>query len=651
MGEAYDARLEMPGWNRARFDDRAWANAIPAAANGSTKAKFFDGGGSREVELGFVRPARLQAYPGPPVRAIQEIKPVGISSPAPGKWIFNLGQNFAGTVRLKVKAPAGTRLQLRYGEMVHPDGRLMTENLRKARATDFYTCSGQAQGETWTPAFTFHGFQYVELTGLPTQPGLDAITGLVLHSDTPLASNFECSDPMVNRLFHNIVWTQRANFLELPTDCPQRDERLGWMGDAQIYARTATWNADVAAFYSKWLTEVVEAQLPSGAYPDYAPWPFQHGKAYATAWTDAGIIVPHTVWQVYGDTRLLERMWPSMTRFMDWRQKVSPDRRGRKLADANTWGDWLNVKEQTPLEFIDAAYFKWDAGLMARMARALGRSEDATMYARLEQEVARQFALDYLLGNGLLKVDTQTAYALAISFGLLPEAEVPAAARRLAEKIAQNGYRMATGFLGTKPLLPALTAGGQHDLAARLLQSRKFPSWGFEVENGATTIWERWDSFTRDHGFNGAGGDQNAAMNSFAHYSFGAVCEWMFNSLAGMETDGPGFQRLVIRPRPPTPGSNPDQPPIFWVKASYQSPNGPVRTEWRRDGRRFELLVVVPPNVQALIHLPASAQAVITEGGQALEQSVGLRLVSRGAGEAVLEVGSGRYRFMVSDLP
>ena len=281
MGESYDARKEFKSWANAGFDDSQWDAAINASENGSVPATFYEFRNAekpedrveikgRPIDLGFQRPPKLEAFPGLPVRAIEEIKPVAITEPTNGVYIFNLGQNFAGIVRLKVKGAAGTVIQLRYGEMLYPDGRLMNENYRKARAVDHYILRGDRNGEEWTPRFTFHGFQYVEITGFPGKPGKDAITGIVLHSDTPLTSSFECSDPMANRLFKNIVWTQRANFLDLPTDCPQRDERFGWMGDAQIYVHAATLNADVSAFYTKWLREVMESQRPSGTFPGYA---------------------------------------------------------------------------------------------------------------------------------------------------------------------------------------------------------------------------------------------------------------------------------------------------------------------------------------------------------------------------------------------
>ena len=642
----------MPPWT--------WQPAIRAEDNGSTKAIFSDNTGSREVELGFQKPPKMQFYAAQPIRITQELPAKKITEPKPGVFIFDLGQNFAGVIRLKIKGSAGTQLKLRYGEMLHTDGRLMTENLRRARATDFYKLRGNANGETWTPRFTYHGFQFVEVTGLPEKPSLDAVTGLVLHNDTPLVGEFACSDEVLTKFWKNTQWTQRANFIEMPTDCPQRDERLGWMGDAQIYVRAATYNADVAAFYTKWLDDLEEAQRDFGAYPDYCPYPMGHGapgQTWGTAWTDAGIICPFTIWQVYGDTRVIERHWASMTKFMDWRKKRAPDFRGKK--DGNTWGDWLNVNESTPIEFIDAAYFYYDAYLMSQMARAIGKFKEADEYQMLQARLGAQFAKDYefhdetgkLDGTWRLKVDTQTAYVLALNFGLTPGVFTGGYQKRighLADKIAKNDFRMATGFLGTKPLLPVLTANGQHDLACRLFQSRKFPSWGYEVEQGANTVWERWDSFTKEHGFNGAGGNQNASMNSFSHYSFGAVTEWMFRDLAGIDTDGPGFKRIIIKPGPPTPGSNPDREAISWARAEYGSIHGRIVSYWKRGKEDLDLQVVLPANTKATLFLPAKSLAGITEAGRPLRDARGVKVVQMESDRAVLAVESGSYEFRSS---
>ncbi len=642
MGEAYDARLEMPGWAASEFDDSAWASAIRAEENGSLKAEFIDQSGPREVELGFQKPPRMQAHPGVPIVPIEEIRPVEITEPSPGVYIFNLGQNVSGVVRLKVKGPAGTSIRIRYGEMLHTDGRLMTENLRRARATDTYILRGDAEGETWTPRFTYHGFQYVELTGYPGKPDLDAVTGVVIHSDTPLVSSFECSDKMVNQLFSNVVWTQRANFFEIPTDCPQRDERLGWTGDAEIYVRTASLNADVAAFFTKWLQDLEEAQLPEGPYPDYAPYPMQHGKpnkAFATAWMDAGVICPYTIYRAYGDARVIERHWDSMERFMEYRHRVSPDFLG--VALGNGWGDWLSLNETTPVEYVDTIYFAYTSKLMAEMAEATGKKDAAKKYRQWFDSIAKAYAAKYIDPEGRLTVQTQSAHALALYVGLVPPALCQPFADRLAEMIRQNEVRMATGFLGTRHLLPVLSSYGHNDLAGRLLQSRRFPSWGYEIENGATTIWERWNSFTKDEGF-------MAGMNSFSHYSFGAVCEWMFTDLAGIDQADPGFQNLVIRPMPQTPKSNPEHAAIDWVRAEYDSVRGPVAVQWRREADRFLLDVEIPANTTATIHLPAKSAAAVTEGGQPLAEVPGIRVLRADAGRVQVSLGCGKYRFASS---
>ena len=659
MGETYDARKEMTGWAKPNFDDAKWDAAILASENGRVPATFYEYANAakpgdnveikgRPVDLGFQRPAKLEAFPGLPVRPVEEIKPVAVTSPTNGVYIFNLGQNFAGVVRLKVQGAAGTAIQLRYAEMLYPDGRVMTENLRKARATDHYILRGDKNGETWTPRFTFHGFQYVEVTGYPGTPGKDAITGIVLHSDTPLTSGFECSDPMANRLFKNVVWTQRANFLDLPTDCPQRDERFGWMGDAQIYVHCATLNADVAAFYTKWLREVMESQRPSGTFPGYCPYPFQHGWDFGTAWCDAGVICPWTVWQAYGDTRIIERCWPFMVKFMDWRLATSRNFLG--INHGNDWGDWLSFGKKTPLEYVDTVYFAYTAKLMADMAAAIGKPDEAAKYSELFQRVKTAFNEKYVQADGKLTVDNETAYALALYMELLPPDGRAKLGKILADKLrtgeTADNSGMTTGFLGTRPLLPVLTSVGENDLAVKHFQSRKFPSWGYEVEQGATTIWERWNSFTKEHGFGGADGKQNASMNSFAHYSFGAVCEWMINDLAGIQSDGPGYDKIIIEPHPPTPGSNPDRPPINWVKAHYDSIHGRITSNWRRRENRFELETEIPANTTATIYLPAGSADQITEAGQPLANADGVKFLRLEAGHAVLAVESGKYRFV-----
>jgi alpha-L-rhamnosidase len=649
MGEAYDARAELSGWSEPGFNVSGWDSAIAAGENGSTQAIFYDNTGAREMELGFQAPPRLQAYAAPPIRITEELTPQRMTEPSPGVYIFDLGQNFAGIIRLRAKGAAGAQLRIRYGEMLHPDGRLMTENLRRARATDFYTFRGDPEGETWQPRFTYHGFQFVEITGFTQPPPLDTVTGLVLHNDTPLTGVFSCSDELMTRFWLNTQWTQRGNFVEVPTDCPQRDERLGWMGDAQAYIRTASYNADVAAFFTKWLQDVEESQQSFGAYPDYAPYPMGHGhpgKTFGTAWMDAGIICPWTLWQVYGDTQVLSRHWDSMTRFMNWRMATtSPE--GLGVSIGNPWGDWLNVNEPTPIEFIDTCYHALTCRMMAEMAEALGRSVEAQEYQRRFNATRAAFARAYLEAEGKLRVDTQTAYVLALWMDLLPVDHKAAAADRLARKIEENGGRMATGFLGTKPLLPVLTAHGHHDLAVRLFQSRQFPSWGYAVANGANTVWERWDSYTVEHGFDGMDGNQNAAMNSFSHYAFGAAAEWIFRDLVGIDTEGPGFQHVILRPGIPSPDLSARTKPIDWVRAAYDSIRGRIEVSWRTEGQRLFYEVELPANTMGTLHLPAADAAAIRLDDRELAACEWVQLLGEAKGRVTLRLASGRYRFEV----
>ncbi len=643
MGEKYDARREFAQWDRSGFNSAAWQNAIPAEANPSVKAPFFDNCGEREVDLGFRKPAKLQAYTGPGVKITEELPPVKITEPKPGVYVFDFGTNFAGVVRLKAKGTAGETLTLRYGEMLHPDGSLMTENLRKARATDTYVLKGAPEGEEWVPRFTYHGFQYCEVTGFKSPPNKESLTGLSLQSNTSKTSSFECSDEVTNQLFKNIVRSQGANFLEIPTDCPQRDERLGWMGDAQIYVRSATYNADVASFFTKWLDDVDESQRSVGAYPDYAPYPMgygEQGKTFGTAWMDAGIICPHTIWKVYGDTRVIERHWASMTRFMEFRQASSPSFNGVSIG--NAWGDWLNLKDPTPLELIDSAYFAHTAQLMAEMAEATGRILEAAQYRQTFEDVRKAFASKYLEANGTLLKASQTACVLALQFDLAPRENRSAIGNQLAGLVEANQNRMSTGFLGTKSLLPALTSVGKQSLAVRLFQSREFPSWGYPVVNGATSVWERWDSYTKENSF---GGDSNAAMNSFSHYSFGAVCQWMFQSLAGIDTDGPGYQKILLKPIKPFSRIEGAPEPLTWVKASYASPTGTIKVEWRLDKTQYQYSVEIPPNTSATLHLPTRALDTISVNDKPMEAAKGVKFLQFEDGVSVCELQPGAYRF------
>ena len=604
-GEVYDARLEMPGWSEPEFDDSAWG---PVAVTDAIEAQ-------------------LQAHPGVPIRETGRVEPVAITELKPGVLIVDMGQNFAGVARLKVKGPAGTKVTMRFAEMLNPDGSIYTTNLRTARAADTYVLKGQGE-EVWQPQSTFHGFRYVEVTGYPGKMPEGAITGIAINSDTPLVGSFECSSPMVNQLYRNIVWTQRANFISVPTDCPQRDERMGWTGDAQVFIRAASYNADVGAFFTKWLVDLEDAQRDDGAVYVVAPQVVTDNAGVA-AWSDAAVICPATMYWVYGDVRFLEKHYDMMVRWVEHCRANSKD----LLRPAEGYGDWLSIEADTPKDVLGTAYFAESTKLVARTAEILGKKEDAAKYERLFDQIKAAFNRAYVADDGRIKGNTQTCYTLALWFELLAEEKREAAIRHLVEDIKARDTRLSTGFVGTSCLMPTLTAVGQNQLAYELLLSEKFPSWGYSIKHGATSIWERWDGWTAEKGF------QNPGMNSFAHYSFGAVARWMFQTVAGIDTDGPGFQRLVIRPQPADG--------LSWVKASYRSPHGLIATEWKTEGDRFTLDVTIPANTTAKVYVPADDPARVTESGKPAAEAEGVKLVGTEAGSVVYEVGAGEYRFAV----
>jgi alpha-L-rhamnosidase len=618
MGETYDARAEMPGWSTAELDDSAWSG----------------------VDVTDAIAAKIEAYPGVLVRPFQEIEPVGMTEPEPQTYVFDMGTNFAGFVRLKVDdAEPGQKITLRFTERLNPDGTVYVTNLRGARATDTYICKGDGK-ETWEPRFTFHGFQYVEVTGYPGQPDLDAITGIELTSATPVVGHFECSDEIANTLYHNICQTQRANFIDIPTDCPQRDERMGWMGDAQIYVRTATYNTDVAAFFTKWLVDVEDAQLENGAFTDVAPRIVAEGGGTA-AWGDAGVICPWTIYQVYGDQRILAKHYDAME---EWIVYCKATTNGTLLRPAQGYGDWLSIKADTPKDVLATAYFAYSTKLVARTAAVLGKAQDAQKYQQLFDEIKRAFNKAYVSDDGRIKGNTQTVYVLALAFDLLDEAKQAQAIEYLVEDVQARNWHLSTGFVGTKDLMATLTRFGRTDVAYVLFHNDTFPSWGFSIAHGATSIWERWDGWTPENGF------QDPGMNSFAHYSFGAVCEWMFRTVAGIDTKGPAYKHILIRPRP--------DGKLAWAKTRYDSIRGEIATDWKikareEAGQREEMLtlkVTIPANTTATVYVPTVNAAAIEEGGRPAMRADKVRFVGTDGDNAIFEIGSGDYKF-TTQLP
>jgi len=556
MGESYDARKEIPEWDAPGFDDGEWT---PVAL----------------IDENERLPEKVEPYPGTSVRTVAELPAQAVSEPHPGTYLFDLGQNMVGVVRLRIDVPVGTEIVIRHGEMLKADGSLYTENLRAAKAVDRYIAKGGGE-EVWQPSFTFHGFRYVELSGLPSEPGTDAVTGVVWMSALEETATFQCSDEKVNQLFSNIQWGFRGNYLDVPTDCPQRDERLGWTGDTQIFMKSATFLADVREFFDKWLQDLHDAQRADGAYPDIAPTLGRLGHGH-TAWADAGIICPFMLWQTYGEIRFAKRWWSEMCRYMDF---LFTDGNIHNGPDAVSYGDWLSVGSETPNEFIGHAYRLYDCRLMKEMAGALGKEDEVQRFAGLEEKARALFIEKFVGADGHLAVKTQTAYALVVAMGLFDGEPLSLAAEDLAENIRRNRGYLSTGFVGVGYLCPALSKCGHHDLAVQLLLNEDYPSWLYEVNNGATTVWERWNSWSHEHGF----GD--VSMNSFNHYAFGAVFEWMFESLAGIKAATPGFQTLEV-----SPGLT-DR--FDFVKASFESPQGRISIHWKKTETGFEVELETP---------------------------------------------------------
>ncbi|BEL04251.1 hypothetical protein Q0Z83_024420 [Actinoplanes sichuanensis] len=614
-GETYDARLDPPGWRTSAFDDSTWSAATVRDTSTDDPT------------------SRLVAQVDPPVKVTGELAAKTVTQVKPGVWVFDLGQNMVGSTRLEVTGEAGQTVRIRHAEVLNPDGTVYTANLRTAQATDYYTLAGTGT-EVYEPRFTFHGFRYVELTGYPGTPDLSTVTGRVIGTAAPFTGELTTSDPMVNQLQSNIVWGQRGNFLSVPTDTPARDERLGWTGDINVFAETATFNMDSLSFLTKWLADMRDAQSANGAYPDVAPRSCC-GEG-VSGWADAGITVPYTLWKRYGDTKVLTDHYDSMRRYVDYVQATSD---GLLRPNAGPYLDWLNLDDPTPAGVVGTAYAAYSTRLFAEMAAALGRTADAERYGARATAVTRAFADAYISADGRIQGDSQTAYVLALSMNLVPATLRDAAGKRLAERVASRGHHLSTGFLGTPDLLPALTDTGNLDIAYRLLTNRDYPSWGYEIARGATTIWERWDSIKPDGTFGDVG------MNSFNHYAYGAVGDWMYRTIGGIRPDdgAPGYRHVTIAPKP---GGG-----LTSATAAYRSRYGRFVSDWSLDAAgQMSLNVTVPGNTTATVEIPAVSRWAVTEGGRPAADADGVTFVRMDGPTAVFTVGAGSYRFAVDTV-
>jgi alpha-L-rhamnosidase len=627
-GESYDARREQPGWDTASFADASW----------------------KPVEM--VSPKEPAIVPQffPPVRVEKVLSAKAVTSPKPGTYIYDFGQNLAGIASLRAQGRAGTDVRLRFAEVLNPDGTLYTENLRTAKATDHFILAGTGSRE-YEPKFTFHGFRFVEVTGLVPNPGLDAVKAVVFHTDAPFTAELKTGSPMINQLWQNILWGQRSNFVSVPTDCPQRDERLGWTADAQVFWRTASYNMDLTQFSKKFAADIRGTQVGTEKYGIFAPGTSQPSPGYGAGWSDAGVIVPWTAWIQSGDTTVIEENWDAMEKYLGSIAADNPDYLWKKNSGI-PFGDWLSPEGPTQEPLVATAYWAYDVILMKQMAHAVGKTEDEVRYGELYRNIKDAFAKEFVAADGTIAGadkgpspfgqinnpnakasggDTQTSYVLGLEMELVPDSLRQAAADKLVAKIEANGWKLGTGFLGTPYLLAVLVDTGHSDVAYRLLLNTEYPSWGYLVGHGATTMWERWN------------GDQmrgDPSMNSYNHYAYGAVADWIYRYAAGVDAmpSDAGFHTIYLHPT--------FDARLGSLEFTYASVYGPIKSSWSMNDSRVTWKVTIPANSTGRLPLSAIKGESFTLAGVALEQSRRVKLINDDGAQSY-ELPAGSYLFEV----
>jgi alpha-L-rhamnosidase len=613
-GEIYDARLEKRGWTLPGYDDSAW-----------------DG-----VKIAMHDMDPLIATQNEPVKKHESFVPVKILQTPEGDQVIDFGQNLVGWVRMKVTGSAGDSVILSHAEVLDRVGNFYTANLRAAKARDTYVLKGGGE-EYFEPRFTWHGFRYLKVEGYPGKISPENFTAVAIYSAMKPTGSFITSDSLINRLQHNIQWGQKGNFLDVPTDCPQRDERLGWTGDAQAFSRTAAFNMNVNNFFAKWLKDL-EADQVEGKVPHVVPNVLGPGSVNSTGWSDVATIAPWNMYLVYGDRQLLEQQYPSMKAYVESIRSIARD----DLWNSGFhYGDWLFYRPDddnsgmaavTDKYLIAQCFFAHSVQLLINAADVLGMTEDASSYSMLLGRIKEAFMREYVTPGGRLVSGTQTAYVLALNFDMLPESLREQAAGRLVANVKSYGH-LTTGFLGTPYLCHVLSRFGHTDLAYDLLLRKKYPSWLYPVTMGATTIWERWDGQKPDGTF------QTPGMNSFNHYAYGAIGDWMYRVVAGLDTheDSVGYKHSIIKPHI---GGG-----LTRVSASLDTYYGKLSSSWKINGDKLVMDVEIPANTTATVFIPADDPEAILEGGRPLAQVKEIQVIGSEDGYLVVKLGSGRYSF------
>ena len=618
-GERYDARIAIEDWSTAAFHDGSWLQVSQLEAPQTA----------------------LVAQQNEQVSIIEEIKPIAIMSTPKQETVIDFGQNMVGWVRFSVQAQAGDVITIEHAEVLDKEGNFYTGNLRSAKQCITYICKGDGV-ETYEPIHSFQGFRYIRVSGAEQIWNLEQFTGCVIHTALEATGNFECSDELVNQLQRNIVWGQRGNFLDVPTDCPQRDERLGWTGDAQVFIRTAAFNMNVVPFFEKWLADLALDQESNGRVPHVIPDVPNAGYG-SSAWGDAAVICPWTLYQCYGDIRVLQQQYPSMKAWVEYIRGEGED---EYLWNTGFhFGDWLGLdaKENsyvgaTPRELIATAFYAYSTSLLAQAAAVIGILDEAREYEELHRNIVAAFREEFVTPRGRVASPTQTAYLLALMFDLLEEKDRKRTAHMLAEHIKENGIHLTAGFVGTPYLCLVLSRYGYTDLAYQLVLQKEYPSWLYSVMQGATTIWEHWDGIKPDGSF------WSDAMNSYNHYAYGAVGDWLYRVAGGIDLLEPGYKKVKIAPQ--------FGQYFTWVNTGLTAVYGDIHVHWRKEeNNSVKLEVTIPANTTAEIVFPVKQAIAISENGMSLGEMEGLINVKEVKQGQVVSVGSGNYCFtFIHDL-
>ena len=611
-GICYDARLETPGWDNVGFDDSDWTNAVVLKHAKSV----------------------LAAQEDQPVRRKMTLTPVRVITTPKGETLLDMGQNMVGWLKFRVRGEAGHTVTVHHGEVLDKDGNFYNENYRSAKSEIIYTLRG-GESETFEPSHTFFGFRYAKLINWPCEVKPEDFEGVVICSDMEVTSGFECSDERVNQLFSNIQWGQRGNFVDVPTDCPQRDERLGWTGDCQAFAKTACINMDSHKVLAGWLKDLLIDQRADGAVPHIIPNVLGRDACGSAAWGDAVTIVPWTLYQCYGDERILEETYPAMRRWLDFIDSQSD---GYLWDGGEHFGDWLGLDAHegsyvgaTDKTLIATAFYAYSTRLAMQTAEVLGHEKDKLELSQLLKRIIRAYRREFITPNGRLAVRTQTAYVLTLYFDLAEEIDQPRMAHELVELINERGGHLSTGFVGTPYLCLALTAAGAHDVAGQLLMKSDYPSWLYPITKGATTMWEHWDGIKPDGSF------WSKDMNSYNHYAYGAIGEWMMRALAGIDMVKPAYGELLLHPRPIEE--------LSFVSAWQKTPYGRVRCEWRIEEDLHTVGCTVPAGTTAVLVLEQAELYQVTESERLLSETPGVTRAWQSDDDVMIELGSGKYTF------